>query len=363
MPLNYTLPQLLKTLMDQKGSDLHISAESPPRMRLDGHLLAVELPPLTPVDTKDLCYSVLSEEQRQKFEAEKELDFSFAVKGVSRFRGNVFLQKGNISGVFRVIPFKVKSLKELNLPPIIEQLCQLPRGLILVTGPTGSGKSTTLAAMVNYINESRNDHIVTMEDPIEFVHSHKNCLINQREIGTDTDSFRRALKSVLRQDPDVVLVGELRDLETISLAITTAETGHLVFGTLHTNSCVSTLSRLIDVFPPEQQLQIRSQLSGNLMACISQLLIPAVPSGRAMSMEIMIPNNAIRNLIREDKFHQIYSAMQTGQGTSGMQTMNQSLLTLVEKRQITSDSALLKSSIPEELQNMFNKSKGVSAKQ
>ena len=357
MALNYTLPQLLKTLMEQKGSDLHISAESAPRMRLDGHLLAVELPPLTSIDTKDLCYSVLTQEQQQKFEAEKELDFSFAIKGVSRFRGNVYLQKGNVSGVFRVIPFKVKSLTDLNLPPIIEQLCQLPRGLILVTGPTGSGKSTTLAAMVNYINENRNDHIVTMEDPIEFVHSHKNCLINQREIGTDTDSFRRALKSVLRQDPDVVLVGELRDLETISLAITTAETGHLVFGTLHTNSCVSTLSRLIDVFPPEQQLQIRSQLSGNLMACISQLLLPAVTTGRAMSMEIMIPNNAIRNLIREDKFHQIYSAMQTGQGTSGMQTMNQSLYNLIEKKQITPEVALQKSSVPEELQTMLTRSR------
>ena len=357
MALNYTLPQLLKTLMDQKGSDLHISAESPPRMRLDGHLLAVELPALTGIDTKELCYSVLNEAQQQKFEAEKELDFSFAVKGVSRFRGNVYLQKGNISGVFRVIPFKVKSLKELNLPPIIEQLCQLPRGLILVTGPTGSGKSTTLAAMVNYINETRNDHIVTMEDPIEFVHTHKNCLINQREVGTDTDSFRRALKSVLRQDPDVVLVGELRDLETISLAITTAETGHLVFGTLHTNSCVSTLSRLIDVFPPEQQMQIRSQLSGNLMGCISQLLLPALAPGRAMSMEIMIPNNAIRNLIREDKFHQIYSSMQTGQGTSGMQTMNQSLFNLVDKRQISVETALQKSSSPEELQTMLSRGK------
>lgn len=353
--MNYTLPQLLKALIDQRGSDLHISAESAPRLRIDGHLLPLDLPALAPTDSKTLCFSILTEEQRKEVETNKEIDLAFSVKGLARFRANIYHQKGHIGGVFRVIPFRIYSIEELNLPPVAKHLCTLPRGLVLVTGPTGSGKSTTLAAMVNHINETRRDHIVTIEDPVEFVHSHKNCMINQREVGSDTNSFSRALKSALRQDPDVVLVGELRDLETIALALTTAETGHLVFATLHTNSCVSTLTRIIDVFPPHQQLQVRTQLAMSLMGVVSQMLLPAQNGGRVMSMEIMMPNKAIRNLIREDKLHQIYSIMQTGQQDSGMQTMNQSLLSMVERRFISPELAMEKSSEPEELEELIEK--------
>lgn len=353
--MNYTLPQLLKALIEQRGSDLHISADSPPRLRIDGHLLPLELPALAPADSKQLCYSILTEEQRKEVETNKELDLAFSVKGLARFRANIYHQRGHISGVFRVIPFKIYSIDELNLPPITKHFCSLPRGLVLVTGPTGSGKSTTLAAMINHINENRRDHIVTIEDPVEFMHHHKSCMINQREVGSDTVSFGRALKSALRQDPDVVLVGELRDLETVSLALTTAETGHLVFATLHTNSAVSTLNRIIDVFPPHQQLQVRSQLALSLMAVMSQMLLPANNGGRVMAMEIMVPNKAIRNLIREDKLHQIYSLMQTGQQDSGMQTMNQALLTMVERRFISVDLAIEKSPEPEELEELIEK--------
>ncbi len=356
--MNFTLPQLLKFLIDQGGSDLHISADSPPRIRLDGHLVPVQLPKLDGNMSKQLCYSVLTEDQKRDFEANKELDLAFSVKNLARFRANIYLQKGNVSGAFRVIPFKIYTLDELALPPILKHLCLMPRGLVLVTGPTGSGKSTTLASMINHINESRTDHIVTIEDPIEFVHTHNNCMVNQREIGHDTTSFARALKSVLREDPDVILVGELRDLETISLALTAAETGHLVFATLHTNSCVSTLNRLIDVFPSHQQLQVRSQLSLSLNAVLSQTLLPASGGGRVLAMEIMIPNKAIRNLIREDKIHQIYSSMQTGQDGTGMQTMNQALLSLVTRKLITFEQALEKSHEPEELQDMFDKRTG-----
>ena len=353
--MNFTLPQLLKFLIDQGGSDLHISAESPPRIRLDGHLVPVQLPVLDGNMSKQLCYSILTEDQKRDFEANKELDLAFSVKNLARFRANIYLQKGNVSGAFRVIPFKIYTLEDLALPPVIKHLCSLPRGLVLVTGPTGSGKSTTLASMINHINESRTDHIVTIEDPIEFVHSHKNCMVNQREVGHDTSSFARALKSVLREDPDVILVGELRDLETISLALTAAETGHLVFATLHTNSCVSTLNRLIDVFPAHQQLQVRSQLSLSLNAVLSQTLLPANGGGRVLAMEIMVPNKAIRNLIREDKIHQIYSSMQTGQDASGMQTLNQALMSLVDRRLISQEQALEKSHEPEELTEMFEK--------
>lgn len=359
--MSYTLPQLLKALVDQKGSDLHISVDSPPRLRLDGALYPLDVPALTPQETMKLCYSVLTEEQKKNFEDQHELDLAFAVKGLARFRANIYLQRGTVAGAFRVIPYEVKSLKSLNLPPILEKLCNLPRGLILVTGPTGSGKTTTLAAMIDYINETRTDHIVTIEDPIEFMHAHKTALINQREVGGDTKTFARALKSALRQDPDVVLVGELRDLETVSLAITTAETGHLVFATLHTNSCVSTLNRLIDVFPAGQQLQIRTQLALNLQATISQLLMPAQGGGRCLAMEVMIPNSAIRNLIREDKFHQIYSTMQTGQDQSGMQTLNQCLVQLVERRQITPAEALEVSNEVQELEMLLANKLGIRA--
>lgn len=353
--MNYTLPQLLKALIDQRGSDLHISTDSAPRLRIDGNLLPLDLPALAPADSKSLCYSILTEEQRKEVETNKEIDLAFSVKGLARFRANIYHQKGHVGGVFRVIPFRIYSIEELNLPPVAKHLCTLPRGLVLVTGPTGSGKSTTLAAMVNHINDTRRDHILTIEDPVEFMHSHKNCMINQREVGSDTNSFSRALKSALRQDPDVVLVGELRDLETIALALTTAETGHLVFATLHTNSCVSTLTRIIDVFPPHQQLQVRTQLAMSLMGVISQMLLPAQNGGRVMSMEIMMPNKAIRNLIREDKLHQIYSIMQTGQQDSGMQTMNQSLLSMVERRLVSPELAMEKSPEPEELEELIEK--------
>lgn len=353
--MNYTLPQLLKALIDQGGSDLHVSTDSPPRLRIDGHLLPLDLPPLSAQDSKQLCYSVLTEEQKREFETNKELDLAFSVKNLARFRANIYLQKGNVSGAFRVIPFKIYTLDDLALPPILKSLCALPRGLVLVTGPTGSGKSTTLSSMINHINESRRDHIVTIEDPIEFMHAHKNCMVNQREVGHDTNSFARALKSVLREDPDVILIGELRDLETVALALTAAETGHLVFATLHTNSCVSTLNRLIDVFPPHQQLQVRAQISLSLQAVLSQTLLPAQGGGRVLAMEIMIPNKGIRNLIREDKLHQIYSLMQSGQDNSGMQTMNQALLSLVERRFISADQALEKSSEPDELQDLIDK--------
>ena len=359
--MNYTLPQLLKALIEQKGSDLHISTDSPPRLRIDGNLLPLELPPLAPADSKQLCYSILTEDQRKEVEANKEIDLAFSVKGLARFRANVYHQKGHISGVFRVIPFRIYSIDELNLPPVAKHLCTLPRGLVLVTGPTGSGKSTTLAAMINHINENRRDHIVTIEDPVEFIHNHKNSMINQREVGSDTNSFARALKSALRQDPDVVLVGELRDLETVSLALTTAETGHLVFATLHTNSSISTLTRIIDVFPPHQQIQVRTQLAMSLMGVMSQMLLPAQNGGRTMAMEIMMPNKAIRNLIREDKLHQIYSIMQTGQQTSGMQTMNQSLLSMIERRLIPVELAMEKSPEPEELEELIEKKSNRSA--
>jgi twitching motility protein PilT len=353
--MNYTLPQLLKALIEQGGSDLHISVDSAPRLRIDGQLLPLDLPALSPQDSKQLAYSVLTEEQKREFEQQKEIDLAFSVKNLARFRANVYHQKGHVSAVFRVIPFKVYSLQELALPPIVQHLCTLPRGLVLVTGPTGSGKSTTLAAMVNHINETRRDHIVTIEDPIEFVHTHKNCMVNQRELGQDTNTFSRALKSVLREDPDVVLVGEMRDPETIALALTTAETGHLVFATLHTNSCVSSLNRIIDSFPPHQQLQVRTQLSLSLMAVMSQMLLPAQGGGRVMAMEIMIPNKAIRNLMREDKFHQIYATMQTGQDSSGMQTMNQALMSLLDRRFITNELAMEKSPEPEELEDLIDK--------
>lgn len=353
--LNYNMPQLLKALIDQGGSDLHITVGSPPRIRINGMLLPLELPPLTEDQTMYLCYSVLTEDQKKNFENNKELDLSFSVKGLSRFRTNIFQQRGSIGGVFRIIPSEIPGFSSLMLPKVAEDLCKVPRGLILVTGPTGSGKSTTLAAMINYINEHYQKHIVTIEDPIEFVHENKNSIVNQRELGSDTDSFEKALKSCLRQDPDVVLVGEMRDLETISLAITTAETGHLVFGTLHTNSCVASINRIIDVFPSAQQSQVRTQLSFSLMGVMSQLLIPTIDNKRAACVEIMIPNIAIRNMIRDNKNHQIYSAMQIGQEDSQMRTMNQSLLELINSRKITEQTALAISQDTNELLDIMHK--------
>jgi len=341
-------------MLDKGASDLHITTGSPPQLRIDGELVPLRLPPLDPVQTKQLCYSVLTDAQKLRFEEDQELDLSFGVKNLARFRGNVFMQRGAVAAAFRVIPFQVKSFQELGIPPVVADLVAKPRGLILVTGPTGSGKSTTLAAMIDKINQEEHLHIVTIEDPIEFLHPHKNSVVNQRELGADTQSFKRALKHILRQDPDVVLIGEMRDLETIEAALTIAETGHLAFATLHTNSAVQTINRIIDVFPPYQQSQVRAQLSFVLEGILCQSLLPrASGAGRVMALEILIPNAAIRNLIREDKLHQIYPQMQIGQGKHGMQTFNQSLAALFLRRQITLEEAMTRTSDPEELKTML----------
>lgn len=352
--LRITLHQLLRAMIERGASDLHITTGTPPQLRLDGQLVPVKVPPLEAIETKQLCYSILTEEQKVRFEKTNELDLSFGVKNLSRFRANIFMQRGAVAGAFRAIPFRIRSLDELALPPIISELCSLPRGLVLVTGPTGSGKSTTLAAMIDKINTETRQHIVTIEDPIEYLHPNKLCVVNQREVGTDTASFRDALKYALRQDPDVVLVGEMRDLETIQSALTISETGHLAFATLHTNGAIQSINRIIDVFPPHQQAQVRAQLSFVLQAVVTQLLIPRSDGpGRCLSLEVLIPNAAIRNLIREDKVHQIYSVMQMGQGVSGMQTMNQSLYGLYSRRTISLDEAMARSPEPLELKSMI----------
>ncbi|HEY4486029.1 MAG TPA: type IV pilus twitching motility protein PilT [Nitrospiria bacterium] len=348
--------QLLQTMIEKGASDLHITTGTPPQIRVHGDLVPLNMPPLTPADTKQLIYSVLTDAQKHKFEEENELDFSFGLKGLSRFRANVFVQRGATGAAIRTIPFKIMTFEELGLPPIVKELVNKPRGLVLVTGPTGSGKSTTLATMIDSINSGWHGHIMTIEDPIEFLHPHKKCLVNQREVGADTKTFKTALKYILRQDPDVVLLGELRDLETIEAALTIAETGHLTFATLHTNSSSQTINRIVDVFPSSQQPQVRAQLSFVLEGVMSQqLLTKASGQGRALALEVMVPNPAIRNLIREDKVHQIYSMMQTGQSKYGMQTMNQSLFELYQKRQISYDDALSRSSIPEELLGMLSR--------
>ncbi len=323
-------------------------------IRVHGELVPLEYPPLKPVETRQLCYSVLTDVQKHRFEENQELDLSFGVRGLSRFRANIFMQRGALAGAFRLIPYQIRSFQELGLPSVVNDLCEKPRGLILVTGPTGSGKSTTLASMIDKVNSERRVHIVTIEDPIEFTHQHKSCIVNQREVHQDTKSFHSALRSVLRQDPDVVLIGEMRDLETIEAALTVAETGHLTFGTLHTNSCVQTINRVIDVFPAHQQPQVRAQLSFVLEGVMCQTLIPTMDGkGRALCLEIMVPNAAIRNLIREDKVHQIYSQIQVGQAKSGMQTMNQSLFFLWQRRIISFDDAMSRSSDPDELKQMM----------
>ncbi|MFN7954139.1 MAG: type IV pilus twitching motility protein PilT [bacterium] len=347
--------QLLSVMVERGSSDLHITTGTPPQLRIDGRLVPLQMPPLTGKETKQLCYSILTDAQKHRFEEEDELDLSFGVKGLSRFRANIFMQRGAVAGAFRTIPFKIFSFEELGLPPIVRELAKKPRGLVLVTGPTGSGKSTTLAAIIDKINTERHEHIVTIEDPIEYLHQHKNCVINQREVHSDTASFKKALKYILRQDPDVVLIGEMRDLETIEAALQVAETGHLVFATLHTNSAVQTINRILDVFPPYQQPQVRAQLSFVLEGVLSQQLIPkSTGVGRALAIEVMIPNPAIRNLIREEKVHQIYSQMQVGQSKFGMQTMNQSLLASYMKRQITLDEAMGRSGDIEEFINMLH---------
>jgi twitching motility protein PilT len=352
--LKVNLHQLLKAMIEKGASDMHITAGSPPLLRIDGSVIPLKLPPLVPQDTKALCYSILSEEQKVEFEKKSELDLAFQVRNLSRFRGNIFMQRGAVAAAFRSIPFKIRSFEELGLPAVISELAMKPRGLVLVTGPTGSGKSTTLAAIIDKINSETRQHIITVEDPIEYLHAHKLCVVNQREVGTDTQSFKGALKYVLRQDPDVVLVGEMRDLETIEAALTIAETGHLVFATLHTNSCAQTINRVVDVFPSHQQPQIRAQLSFVLNGVVTQLLLPRSDGpGRVMAMEIMVPNPAIRNLIRENKVQQIYSQMQMGQEKFGMQTLNQSLFSLYARRLIALEEAYGRSSDPDELRMMI----------
>ncbi|BDU75405.1 type IV pilus twitching motility protein PilT [Mesoterricola sediminis] len=358
---NYVVPlqQLLKTMVEYGGTDLHITTDSAPQVRIDGRMVPLKLPPLEAAQTRWLCYGVMTDQQKHRLEEDLEVDFSFGLQGVSRFRANVFNQKGATAGVFRAIPEQIRSFEALGLPPIVQSLCDKPRGLVLVTGVTGSGKSTTLAAMIDRVNEIEPLHILTIEDPVEYVHHHKRSLVNQREIHADTHSFKKALRSALRQDPDVVLVGELRDLETIEAALTIAETGHLTFGTLHTSSCVQTMNRIIDVFPAHQQPQIRAQLSLVLEGVLCQSLIPkASGKGRVLALEVMIPNPAIRNLIREDKIHQVYSSMQTGQLKYGMQTFNQSLSELVLRGEIAQDMAMSYSSNQDELRELINRGVG-----
>jgi len=358
--MSLTLHQLLKTLVEQGGTDLHITTNSPPQIRVDGKLIPLQLPPLLAPETKQLCYSVLTDNQKHRLEETLELDLSFGVKGLARFRANIYNQRGAVAGAFRTIPWEIKSFKELGLPEIVGKLCTKPRGLILVTGPTGSGKSTTLAAMIDKVNMERHEHIVTIEDPVEYLHSHKKCMVNQRELHSDTHSFPNALRSALRQDPDVVLIGEMRDLETIEAALRISETGHLTFATLHTNSASQTINRIIDVFPAHQQSQIRAQLSFVLEGIMCQSLLPkANGQGRALAMEILIPNSAVRNLIREDKVHQIYAMMQSGQAKHGMQTFNQSLATLYFRKQISLQTAMARTSNPDELQDMINRGTGL----
>ncbi len=343
------LSDYLFDAIDRGASDLHITSGLPPMVRVRGEVQPLDYPPLTPNATRELVYDILSNDQRQRLENDWELDFSYSVPHTGRFRVNVYFQRGSLGAAFRAIPHEIKSLGELGLPKAVESLTEKPRGLVLVTGPTGSGKSTTLAAMIDRINETRNEHIMSVEDPIEFLHQHKKCIVNQREVNQDTRSFAQALKHVLRQDPDVILVGEMRDLETISLAVTAAETGHLVFGTLHTQDAPQTVDRVIDVFPPHQQHQVRAQLANALQGIITQTLIPRRDgSGRVVACEVLVPTPGVRNLIREAKNHQIYSAMQTG-GKFGMQTMDAALVELVRRGLISREEAEKRSSNPEEL--------------
>jgi twitching motility protein PilT len=355
-----TLPELLKTTVEMEGSDLHLATNTPPQVRVHGELRRLQMPDLSAADTKQLVYSVLTDSQKKRFEEAMELDFSFGIRGVARFRCNVFNQRGAVGAVYRLIPEKIRAFGELGLPSVLATLAERPRGLVLITGPTGSGKSTTLAAMLDKINSERHAHILTIEDPIEYIHQHKNCLVNQREVHSDTKNFTSALRAALREDPDIVLIGEMRDLETVEAALKIAETGHLTFATLHTNSAAQTINRIIDIFPSNQQSQIRTQLSLVLEGIVCQALLPKSDGkGRVVSLEIMIPTPAIRSLIRDDKVHQIYGTMQAGQEKLGMQTANQSLASLYMKRLITLETALTASSLKDELQDMINRGVGV----
>ena len=352
--MTFNLRALLEEMIEKEASDLHITTGERPKLRVDGDICDSSVPDiLTPKDTLQLAYSVLTENQKKRFETEDELDFSFGIQNLARFRGNCFKQRGCVSMVIRMIPFNVLTFNELGLPPVIAKLAERPRGLILVTGPTGSGKSTTLAAIIDKINKERKGHIITVEDPIEFIHRHQSCIVNQREIGTDTKSFQSALKYALREDPDVILVGEMRDLETIAAALTIAETGHLALATLHTNSAAESINRIIDVFPSSQQSQVRAQLAFVLEGVITQTLLPkARGRGRAMACEIMVATPAIRALIRDDKIHQIYSAMQSGK-KHGMQTMNDALYQLYTNREVTQEECERVSGEPKEFLRMI----------
>ncbi len=344
------LPALLKTMVDQDASDLHITVGVPPEFRIQGKMVKVKSEPLGPQDTKELCYSVLTDAQKGELEKTLEIDFSFGIKDIARFRGNCFYQRAAVAGVFRRIPITIPDFESLGLPIQLRKVIKRPNGLVLVTGPTGSGKSTSLAALMDLLNREEYGHMITVEDPIEFVHQHKNCIVNQREVGQDTRTFQSALKRILRQDPDFILVGELRDVETIEMALTMAETGHLVFATLHTNSAIQSINRMVNVFPPHQQPQIRQLLSFTLQAVMSQSLIPkSFGPGRVMAYELMLPNMAIRNLMREDKVHQIYSLMQAGQEETGMNTMNQSLVNHVRQGNLSKTDAIENANLPDEL--------------
>jgi twitching motility protein PilT len=354
--MTVNLRALLEEMIEKEASDLHITAGERPKLRIDGDMADSSVPDvLTPKDTLQLAYSVLTENQKKRFETEDELDFSFGIQNLARFRGNVFKQRGCVALVIRMIPFNVRTFQELGLPPVMAKLAERPRGLILVTGPTGSGKSTTLAAIIDKINKERKGHIITVEDPIEFIHRHQGCIVNQREVGTDTKSFASALKYALREDPDVILVGEMRDLETIAAALTIAETGHLALATLHTNSAAESINRIIDVFPHNQQSQVRAQLAFVLEGVITQTLLPkARGRGRAMAAEIMVMTPAIRALIRDEKIHQIYSAMQAGK-KYGMQTMNDALYQLYVAGEVAEDECLRASGDPREFYRMIGK--------
>jgi twitching motility protein PilT len=350
------IEELLQIMVQRGGSDLHVTAGAPPKIRVDGSLVSTEHDMLAPDMTKKIVYSVLTSEQIAKFERDLELDLSFGIDGLGRFRTNVFLQRGAVGAVFRVIPYAIQTFDELGLQgDVCEAFCALPKGLVLVTGSTGSGKSTTLAAMIDFINQHRCEHVITIEDPIEYLHRNKNCLFNQREVGSDTHSFSNALRSVLREDPDVVLIGEMRDLETIELALTLAETGHLTFATLHTSDTVQSINRIVDVFPAHQQQQVRTQLSFVLQGVICQtLLARANGRGRSLAAEVMVANQAIRSCVRENKAHQIYSLIQTG-GKYGMRTMNQSLFELYTANTITFDEAMARTTDPEDLKRTFQR--------
>jgi twitching motility protein PilT len=347
--MSLNLRTLLEEMLSRDASDLHLSAGERPKFRIDGEITDSSVAHvLSPKDSLTLAYSVLTESQKKRFEQEDELDFSFGIQNLARFRGNVFKQRGCVSMVVRMIPFSVRTFEDLHLPPVVAKLAEKPRGLVLVTGPTGSGKSTTLAAMIDKINRERRGHIITVEDPIEFIHKHQQCIVNQREVGTDTPSFASALKYALREDPDVILIGEMRDLETISAALTIAETGHLALATLHTNSAPEAINRIIDVFPSTQQAQVRAQLAFVLEGIITQTLVPRLNGrGRAMVAEILVATPAIRAVIRDDKVHQIYSLMQAGK-KHGMQTMNDALYQLYMSREIAKDEAIRVSSNPSE---------------